>query len=920
MATVTTQEQLNDQLVLSVNWTQESGEYAAVTYQAFNLAKRAFDQALASGVKNPAVSVDLDETLIDNSAYEAGLIDTNNQFSNSTWYPWIKSENATAIPGAVDFVNYVNSKGGKVFFISDRDESSTGSSANNDLEQSTINNLVKLGFSDVNDQTVLLRGEFTATKADGTVDRGKELRRQAVTNGNADGNQYELVLLAGDNLNDFDNKAGTANADRRAYVEANQNQYGVYQPGKAAYIPLPNAQYGAWEGPGLYNPAAFDKTSWTQLTPAEKNIQRKQNLDVWKPAVPIATPSGGSQDRLNEQLVLPINWTQESGEFDATAYSAYIAAKLAFDDALASGVSNPSVVLDLDETVLDNSAYEAWLVGTDNQFSNSTWYQWIQSREATAVAGSVEFINYVNAQGGKAFFISDRDESSMGSSVDNDLEQATIENLLKLGVTGANEDTVLLRGEFVGINPDGSPDRGKELRRQAVENGNADGINYNTVVLVGDNLNDFDNKAGTTNAQRRAYVDANQNRYGIYEPGKPAYIPLSNPQYGAWEGPGLYDPAAFDKAQWFQLEPAEKNLQRKQALTRWTVESDQPFTGVPATLSGSGGTKIFAFTRGDSLGLVVNFDGVRNNGAVADLTQADALQFTGEGLTAENLLLTQKGADLFVNFDGIPDTQVILKNTKLDSLDNFGASGNFLFDGETSFQDDYDVFGADFTNGAVLNSNTVSFFNERDNSITGLDNSADVINAEGGNDSVAGLGGDDLLRGGNGDYTLVGGDGVDKLTGGSSSDTFGYAGNVFANGIPAPAGTTDIKVLNQPDIITDYDIKQDRFAFNGKDLDIDKLEFQKFNSAELEDGTALVLLNPFPAAAAAARAIADNDKVKADAGVFVYFNTTLGIARLVYSKDLGDGGDISVLANLANQTSASSLADLTNNNFSLLTQ
>ncbi len=64
MATVTTQQQLNDQLVLSINWTQESGEFAAVAYQAFNLAKRAFDQALASGALNPAVSVDLDETLL----------------------------------------------------------------------------------------------------------------------------------------------------------------------------------------------------------------------------------------------------------------------------------------------------------------------------------------------------------------------------------------------------------------------------------------------------------------------------------------------------------------------------------------------------------------------------------------------------------------------------------------------------------------------------------------------------------------------------------------------------------------------------------------------------------------------------------------------------------------------------------------
>ncbi len=918
MATVTTQQQFNDQLVLSINWTQESGEFAAVAYQAFNLAKRAFDQALASGAVNPAVSVDLDETLLDNSAYEAELIDTNNQFSNSTWYPWIKSENATAIPGSVDFTNYINSKGGKVFFISDRDESSTANSSNNDLEQATINNLIKLGFTGVSDETVLLRGEFAGTTADGRPNTGKEPRRQAVINGSADGIKRDLVQLVGDNLNDFDTKAGLANADRRAYVEANQGRYGVYQSGQAAYIPLSNAQYGAWEGPGLYDPAAFGKTSWTQLTPAEKNIQRKGNLDIWQPPVPISTPSGGPQDRLNEQLVLPLNWTQEAGEFDATAYSAYIAAKLAFEDALAAGVSSPSVVLDLDETVLDNSAYQAWLVGTNNQFSNSTWYQWILSEQAKAVSGSVDFINHVNSSGGRVFLVSDRDQSSTGSSSNNDLEQATINNLLKLGVAGANDQTVLLRGEFIGTTADGRPDNSKEPRRQAVTNGSADGIQHTTVVLVGDNLNDFDNQAGLTNPQRRAYVDANQARYGVYQPGVAAYIPLSNPQYGAWEGPALYDPAVFGKAQWFQLEPAEKNIQRKQNLTRWTVESDL-VTGVPATPSGAGGGKTFSFVSGDSLGLVINFDGVRKAGAVADLSQSDTLKFTGAGLTAKNLLLTTQGADLLVNFVGIPDTQVILKNVKLADLDNFGASGSFLFDGETQIQDGYDVESQPgFTDGSVVNRNRATFFNDLNNRITGFDNSADVINAQAGDDVVNGLGGDDTLRGGDGNDTLVGGDGVDTLTGGSGSDQFGYAGNVFANGTAAPAGTTGINALNRPDIITDYSISQDQFEVNGKDLNIAALKFQKGNAGDIADGTAIVLLNPFPAAAAAARAIADNSKVISDAGLFVYFNSTLGISRLVYSKDLNDGGDISVLANLTNQTNAASLAGFTSKNFSLV--
>jgi 5'-nucleotidase (lipoprotein e(P4) family) len=779
MATVTDAQDLNDQSVLAIDWAQQAGEYAAVTYQAFNAAKAAFDQAVASGISNPAVSVDLDETLLDNSAYQAGLVNTNKQYSGSDFAKWILSENAVAIPGAVDFVNYVNSHGGKVFYISDRVESSTNDTNNNDTEQATIDNLKKLGFTGVDDQTVLLSGEFTGT-LNGQVSTSKEFRRQAVINGSADGTQHTFAVLAGDNLNDLDANAGTSDAERRAYVDANKDRYGVYTSGEPAYIPLPNAQYGAWEGPGLYNPAAFGKTSWTQLTPTEKDIQRKQALDVWQPPASVPTPtSGGAQDKLNEQLVLPINWTQKSGEYAATTYSAYNVARQAFDQAVASGATNPAVVMDLDETVLDNSAYEAWLVDTNNQFSNSTWYQWILSRQAKAVPGAIDFINYVNSHGGEVFFITDRDESSTGTSSNNDLEQATIDNLQSLGASGVSDQTVLLRGEFVGTTPTGQPDTSKEPRRQAVANGSTDGIQHTIVELVGDNLNDLDNRAGTTNAQRRAYVNANADRYGVYSPGQPAYIALSNPQYGAWEGPGLYDPAAFGRAQWFNLNPAEKNLQRKQDLTRWRVGDTTPFTGEPETPNGQGGQKTYAFSRGDSLGLVTNFGGVGtgNTPASATIAEVDTLAFNGNGLTAQNLTLTKDGNDLIVGFAGIPDTQVVLKNLKLEDLDDLsrstGASvdlDNIKFNGQVG--DSFDVFDANSTQNTLWNRNSVTFLNDLDNAVSGFENSNDVINGQDGNDNISGLSGDDILRGGNGNDLLNGGLGNDTLTGGAGADKF----------------------------------------------------------------------------------------------------------------------------------------------------
>jgi 5'-nucleotidase (lipoprotein e(P4) family) len=273
-----TQSQLNDQSVLSVNWVQQSGEYTALAYQAFNSAKVIFDQAQSKKIENPAVVVDIDETILDNSPYQAGLINTNNQFSSNSWNEWIIAEKATATPGAVDFVNYVNSHKGTVFFVSDRNKSSDGKG--NDLELSTMNNLKALGFSGVTEETVLLKGEFSRTIA-GKVDTSKQYRREAIENGSVKGVSYQTVLLVGDNLNDFDHKAGNSNPERRAYVTAHRDRYGV-KSNQPAYVLVPNPMYGAWEQ-GLYSPAAFQKKQASELSPAEKNAQRQEALLRWVP-------------------------------------------------------------------------------------------------------------------------------------------------------------------------------------------------------------------------------------------------------------------------------------------------------------------------------------------------------------------------------------------------------------------------------------------------------------------------------------------------------------------------------------------------------------------------------------------------------------------------------------------------------------
>jgi Ca2+-binding RTX toxin-like protein len=171
----------------------------------------------------------------------------------------------------------------------------------------------------------------------------------------------------------------------------------------------------------------------------------------------------------------------------------------------------------------------------------------------------------------------------------------------------------------------------------------------------------------------------------------------------------------------------------------------------------------------------------------------DELHFFGEGLTARNLLLAQKDNDLKVSFEGIANTEVILKSFDLENLDNLSNGiGNILFEGDTSIRNSFDVFDADSKDNRVFKPYTVTFLNELDNNVRGFNNSDDVINGQGGDDKIRGLSGDDLLRGGAGDDLLIGGSGNDILIGGIGNDilqggsgknTFRFGADIFQDGL-----------------------------------------------------------------------------------------------------------------------------------------
>ena len=240
-----TTKDLNEQLVMATLWMQTSAEYRTLCYQAFNLARMNLDTFMGSykGTKPLAVIVDADETVIDNSAYEAFLIGQDFGYSSKTWNPWMEAAEATAIPGALDFLNYAKSKGVEIFYLTNRKMVGF---------EGTLKNLQALGFPYVDKKHMLLR----------TGSSDKQERRDIVSK------DYSIVFLMGDNLNDFESVfAKKSIADRFAETDKMKDAWGK------KYIVLPNPNYGEWE-------ASVIEGNWGASS-AEKDKMRKNNLKRW---------------------------------------------------------------------------------------------------------------------------------------------------------------------------------------------------------------------------------------------------------------------------------------------------------------------------------------------------------------------------------------------------------------------------------------------------------------------------------------------------------------------------------------------------------------------------------------------------------------------------------------------------------------
>jgi 5'-nucleotidase (lipoprotein e(P4) family) len=188
---------------------------------------------------------DIDETLLDNSPFDAMRAVNNAEFDLKGWKTWTAKGIADTVPGAPAFFKYAASKGVTIFYITNRDE---------DERAGTIKNLQLYALPNTDDAHVLLRQGSSS----------KESRRQTILK------THNIVLLCGDNLPDFDMLYDNhpAEPNRQAVTEQLRQEFG------SRYIIIPNPSYGDFEG-------AFYNNNY-KLSPMQKDSIIKAKLKVDK--------------------------------------------------------------------------------------------------------------------------------------------------------------------------------------------------------------------------------------------------------------------------------------------------------------------------------------------------------------------------------------------------------------------------------------------------------------------------------------------------------------------------------------------------------------------------------------------------------------------------------------------------------------
>jgi len=258
----------SENLPLAELWTQTSAEHAALCLQAYNTAGDQFERwaslfqkrddglAYLPGSDKPlAVILDLDETVLDNSGYQAFLYENNTSYNSTTWALWaefqsINKKAGAPVEGSVEFLLKMEEMGITPLYVSNR------GAAQKEATIKTLKNL-GLGMTDI-ESRVLLRqkgealqeqeeeileaGEFDSetvreiTEGEG----GKEARRRLLRR------EYDVLAYFGDVYGDFEPFLALADSTRARYEQRKESVVQNSERWGRTWFILPNPMYGSW--------------------------------------------------------------------------------------------------------------------------------------------------------------------------------------------------------------------------------------------------------------------------------------------------------------------------------------------------------------------------------------------------------------------------------------------------------------------------------------------------------------------------------------------------------------------------------------------------------------------------------------------------------------------------------------------------
>lgn len=257
-------------------------------------------------------------------------------------------------------------------------------------------------------------------------------------------------------------------------------------------------------------PEIYKKVNFTPKLNKTNDMKRISSLLIL--AVVVASCNKAPQpatvstcDTTQNNLLLPVVWYQASAEMEALYIQGFNIAKMQLAEIVKKEKGKLAVVVDIDETMLNNSPLEAEFIKQNKGYSKAFWNEWTSKASAKATPGSVEFANYAKSKGVEIFYISNRDSSELG---------VTIANLKSVGFPYADSLHCLFKTNTSD----------KESRRQKVAH------THKIILLIGDNLGDFaevfDLRRGNFGKED---VDSLKALFGS------RYIILPNPMYGDWD-------------------------------------------------------------------------------------------------------------------------------------------------------------------------------------------------------------------------------------------------------------------------------------------------------------------------------------------------------------------------------------------------